>query len=84
MAYKDLRDFLKLLVSKELLKHIKAEADPVLEHASDIPAYGGKMGIDATKKLPSEGFTREWPDEIVMSEDIRKLVTERWKEYGFG
>jgi 4-hydroxy-3-polyprenylbenzoate decarboxylase len=55
----------------------------VLEHASDIPAYGGKMGIDATKKLPSEGFTREWPNEIVMSEDIRKLVTERWKEYGF-
>jgi 4-hydroxy-3-polyprenylbenzoate decarboxylase len=55
----------------------------VLEHASDIPAYGGKIGIDATKKWPSEGFNREWPDEIVMSEDIKKLVTERWKEYGF-
>lgn len=54
----------------------------VLEHASDIPAYGGKIGIDATKKLPSEGFTRNWPDDIVMSEDIKKLVTERWKEYG--
>jgi 4-hydroxy-3-polyprenylbenzoate decarboxylase len=55
----------------------------VLEHASDIPAYGGKMGIDATKKLPSEGFTREWPDEIVMSEEIKRRATERWKEYGF-
>ncbi len=55
----------------------------VLEHASDIPAYGGKIGIDATKKLPSEGFTREWPDEIVMSDEIKKRVTQRWKEYGF-
>ena len=55
----------------------------VLEHASDIPAYGGKIGIDATKKLPSEGFTREWPDEISMSEDIKQRVTDRWQEYGF-
>jgi 4-hydroxy-3-polyprenylbenzoate decarboxylase len=55
----------------------------VLEHASDIPSYGGKMGIDATKKWKSEGFLREWPDEIVMSEDIKRLVDKRWKEYGF-
>lgn len=55
----------------------------VLDHASDIPAYGGKMGIDATKKWKSEGFMREWPDEITMSEDIKKLVDKRWKEYGF-
>ena len=54
----------------------------VLEHASDIPAYGGKMGIDATKKLLSEGFTREWPPEIVMPQNIKELVTGRWKEYG--
>ena len=55
----------------------------VLEHASSIPAYGGKIGIDATKKWTSEGFTREWPPEIVMSEDIIKRVSGRWKEYGF-
>ncbi len=54
----------------------------VLEHASPIPAYGGKMGIDATKKWPSEGFTRPWPPEIKMSEEIIRLVTERWPEYG--
>jgi 4-hydroxy-3-polyprenylbenzoate decarboxylase len=54
----------------------------VLEHASDIPAYGGKMGIDATKKLPSEGFRREWPPDIVMSAEIKRLVEERWKQYG--
>jgi len=55
----------------------------VLEHASDIPAYGGKIGIDATKKLPSEGFNREWPEDIVMSEEIVKRVTDRWRDYGF-
>ena len=55
----------------------------VLEHASDIPAYGGKIGIDATKKWQSEGFDREWPNDIVMSEEIKTLVTKRWKEYGF-
>ncbi len=41
------------------------------------------MGIDATKKWPAEGYQREWPDEIQMSDDIRKLVDKRWKEYGF-
>ncbi len=55
----------------------------VLEHASNIPAYGGKIGIDATKKWPSEGFTREWPADIIMSEEIKNLVAKRWKEYGF-
>lgn len=54
----------------------------VLEHASSIPAYGGKMGIDATKKLPSEGFTRKWPPDIVMSKGIKELVDRRWTEYG--
>ncbi len=54
----------------------------VLEHASPLPAYGGKMGIDATKKWPSEGFTRPWPDDIEMSEEIKRLVDARWKEYG--
>jgi 4-hydroxy-3-polyprenylbenzoate decarboxylase len=54
----------------------------VLEHASDIPAYGGKMGIDATKKLPHEGFTRPWPPDIEMAPEIKRLVDERWREYG--
>ena len=35
-----------------------------LEDASDLPAYGSKMGIDATRKWPSEGFTRPWPKRI--------------------
>ncbi|MCG2721284.1 MAG: menaquinone biosynthesis decarboxylase [Thermodesulfovibrionales bacterium] len=54
----------------------------VLDHSSPRPLYGAKMGIDATKKWPEEGYQREWPDEIKMSDEIKKLVEQRWKEYG--
>jgi 4-hydroxy-3-polyprenylbenzoate decarboxylase len=41
------------------------------------------MGIDATRKTLEEGMGREWPEEIVMSDEIKSLVDKRWKEYGF-
>jgi 4-hydroxy-3-polyprenylbenzoate decarboxylase len=41
------------------------------------------MGIDATRKWRSEGHTREWPEDIKMSEEIKDLVRQRWSEYGF-
>ena len=53
----------------------------VLNHASTLPNFGGKMGIDATKKWPEEGYTREWPPDIEMSKSVVELVTRRWKEY---
>jgi 4-hydroxy-3-polyprenylbenzoate decarboxylase len=53
----------------------------MLDHSCDLPGFGGKMGIDATKKWVEEGFTRNWPDEIVMSEDIRKKVDEKLKVF---
>ncbi|UCD57875.1 MAG: menaquinone biosynthesis decarboxylase [Candidatus Hydrogenedentota bacterium] len=54
----------------------------VLDHASPLPLAGSKMGIDATKKWPEEGHTREWPDPIKMTRDIMELVERRWREYG--
>ena len=54
-----------------------------LDHATPTPRFGSKMGIDATAKLVGEGRTRKWPQDIIMSEDIRRLVDRRWKEYGF-
>lgn len=54
-----------------------------LDHASPLPHLGTKMGIDATRKWASEGHTREWPDDIVMSDGIKKLVDGKWSEYGF-
>jgi len=77
-------------VAWKALNHIDPERDiefvlgPVetLDHASRLPKYGSKMGVDATKKWPEEGFTRPWPDEIVMDETIKRLVDRRWTEYG--
>jgi 4-hydroxy-3-polyprenylbenzoate decarboxylase len=54
-----------------------------LDHSPTLQFYGGKLGIDATAKGPLEG-TRPWPEEIVMSDEIRDLVTRRWAEYGIG
>ena len=53
----------------------------VLDHSCDLSGYGGKMGIDATKKWDSEGFTREWPEEIIMSADIKKKVDDKLKRF---
>lgn len=53
----------------------------VLDHACELLAYGGKMGIDATKKWPEEGFTREWPDEIVMTDDVKAQVDEKLRVF---
>ena len=60
----------------------KGPAD-TLEHASPQPNYGGKIGIDATIKMPEEGHHREWPPDIVMTQEIKDLVDGRWEEYGF-
>lgn len=48
----------------------------------DIIIQGHKIGIDATKKLAGEGITREWPDDITMTDDVKKAVEERWSRYG--
>jgi 4-hydroxy-3-polyprenylbenzoate decarboxylase len=53
-----------------------------LDHASYQQFWGGKAGIDATRKLPTEGYHRGWPAPAVMSAEIRALVDKRWKEYG--
>jgi len=53
-----------------------------LDHASYRFAFGGKIGIDATHKLPEEGYTREWPDLIRMSPQVKARVDEMWKGLG--
>lgn len=54
-----------------------------LDHASSWPRFGGKMGIDATRKSREEGMMRDWPEEITQAEEIKELVTKKWHEYGF-
>ncbi len=53
-----------------------------LDHSSRLPDFGSKMGIDATRKWPSEGFQRPWPEVLEMSPDVKDRVTKRWKELG--
>ncbi len=54
-----------------------------LDHSAPYPNFGGKMGIDATRKTREEGMGRKWPEEIKMSAEVIEKVTRRWKEYGF-
>ena len=53
-----------------------------LDHASPTPRFGSKVGIDATAKGPGEGRQREWPPDIVMSDEVKALVDGKWGEYG--
>ena len=77
-------------VTLKALNHIDPERDiqftlgPVdsLDHASRLPNFGSKMGIDATRKWAAEGFTRPWPDEILMDAKTKAAVDRRWKELG--
>ena len=53
-----------------------------LDVASPTPRFGSKVGIDATRKGPQEGYHREWPPDIEMSPEIRERVSARWAELG--
>lgn len=55
-----------------------------LDHASYQQFWGGKAGIDATKKWPEEGYTRDggWPDMVLSDPETAAKVDRRWKEYG--
>jgi 4-hydroxy-3-polyprenylbenzoate decarboxylase len=55
-----------------------------LDHASYEQFWGGKVGVDATRKWPTEGYRRDggWPAECVMSADVEAMVSKRWREYG--
>jgi 4-hydroxy-3-polyprenylbenzoate decarboxylase len=60
----------------EVLYRVGLQADPghdlervegpvdQLSISNPLPNYGGKVGIDATRKRPEDGFPRPWPEEI--------------------
>lgn len=54
----------------------------VLDHAAQEPGFGSKMGVDATRKWKEEGFEREWPEEIEMTEEVKKRVDAIWGTLG--
>jgi 4-hydroxy-3-polyprenylbenzoate decarboxylase len=79
--------------TREVLFRLCANTDPqrdsiftkgpadVLDHATSELAMGSKLGIDATKKLPGEGFKRPWPPLIRMDEAVKAKVG---KLFGLG
>ena len=56
----------------------------VLDHSSRHFTYGSKMGLDATKKWPEEGFTRNWPTVIEMDAATKATVDALWPKLGLG
>jgi 4-hydroxy-3-polyprenylbenzoate decarboxylase len=72
--------------TSEVLFHLTANTDPqrdsiftkgpsdVLDHATSEIASGSKMGFDATKKIPGEGFKRTWPPLIKMDDAVKARV----------
>lgn len=77
-------------VALKALNHIDPERDiqftlgPVdaLDHASRLPNFGSKMGVDATRKWPNEGFLRPWPKEILMDQATQRRVDQLWSALG--
>ncbi|MBI4115444.1 MAG: menaquinone biosynthesis decarboxylase [Candidatus Omnitrophica bacterium] len=53
-----------------------------LDIAASQDLYGSKVGVDCTRKWPEEGMQRPWPDDIVMTKEVKDKVTKRWREYG--
>jgi len=53
-----------------------------LDHASRLPNFGSKMGIDATRKWAAEGFDRPWPPMLIMDAEVKKKVEALWKNLG--
>jgi 4-hydroxy-3-polyprenylbenzoate decarboxylase len=53
-----------------------------LDHASRLPNYGSKMGIDATRKWAAEGFTRKWPQMLTMPQEIKAKVDSLCRDLG--
>src|SRR5271154_1613125 len=51
-----------------------------LDHAARRQDFGSKMGVDATRKWPEEGFAGRWPDEIKMDHATKKRVDAIWHQ----
>jgi 4-hydroxy-3-polyprenylbenzoate decarboxylase len=79
---------------KEVIWAITTRMDPVrdtvlidhtpidyLDFASPVSGLGGKMGLDATNKMPGE-TQREWGTPIVMDAAIKTQVDAMWQTLG--
>lgn len=49
-----------------------------LDNASYHHSFGGKIGIDATAKIPEEGYSRTWPEVVRIPADVKKRIDAIW------
>ena len=54
----------------------------VLDHSSRTFTYGSKVGFDATRKFPEEGFARDWPKVIEMDPAVKQRIDGLWASLG--
>ncbi len=54
-----------------------------LDFASEKIGLGGRMGIDATTKIPPE-TEHEWGEALESDPDVAAMCDRRWVEYGLG
>jgi 4-hydroxy-3-polyprenylbenzoate decarboxylase len=77
---------------KEVLYRVGLQADPKedlelvrgpvdqLSISNRLENVGGKVGIDATRKWPEEGYSREWPEEARMEKAVVSRVDDILRE----
>ena len=78
--------------TSEVLFRLCANTDPqrdstfiknpmdALDHAPTVPNFGSHMGLDATRKLPGEGYHRTWPELVKMNRDVQLKVDRLIRE----
>ncbi len=47
-----------------------------LDHAPNIANIGTKLGFDATRKLPGEGYHRSWPPKLEMDIAVKERINK--------
>jgi 4-hydroxy-3-polyprenylbenzoate decarboxylase len=61
--------------------HLDGPVDD-LDHASYNQSFGGKIGVDATAKLPEEGYLRTWPEPVAMDPQVKAHIDDIWGNLG--
>ena len=76
--------------TSDVLFHLCANIDPQrdsiftkgpcdsLDHAPTIANIGSHVGFDATRKLPGEGYTRGWPEEMELPREILEGIAQKF------
>jgi 4-hydroxy-3-polyprenylbenzoate decarboxylase len=74
----------RLLANLDPQRDVSFVQGPIdqLDHGASQALYGGKMAIDGTRKWREEGYAREWPAVLRMSEDVDRRVDAMWPELG--